>query len=145
MILFVSRVSCVFANTFVSEFASRWSFEFCTCGNMPMIACFPFWQDPFMSLVQGSLFAFPGELLPVSLCVPFADPSSLPFSSLFEFRCGESARESERGRFFPLPFLFGSCSNAHESPNMQSPFGIVFCLPESDLSLIELFLRVTCC
>ena len=62
--------------------------------------------------------------LPVSFGVPFALPSSPSFPSLFEIRCDEPVGEGERGRPFPLPFLFGSCLNAHESPNKQWPFVI---------------------
>ena len=36
-------------------------------------------------------------------------------------RCGEPVGEGERGPF-PLPFLFGSCLNAHASPNEHWPF-----------------------
>ena len=76
----------------------------------------------FVKLVQSSLFAFPDGLLPVNVGVPLTLPSSLPFPSPFEFRCGEAVGKGERGRPFDLPFLFGSCLNAHASPNEQWPF-----------------------
>ena len=47
--------------------------------------------------------------------------SSPPFPSPFEFRCGELVGEGERGRPFPLPFLLGSCQNAHASPDEHWP------------------------
>ena len=59
----------------------------------------------------------------------------LPFPSPFEVRCGEPVGEGERNRPLPLPFFFGSCVKAHESPSehwplviqrVQSPLGVVF-------------------
>ena len=38
------------------------------------------------------------------------------------FGASEPVGESERGRPFPLPFLFGSCLNARTSPNEHRPF-----------------------
>ena len=48
----------------------------------------------------------------------------LPCPSPFEIRCGEPVGEVERGRPFTLYFFFGSCLNAHESPNEHWPFVI---------------------
>ena len=70
------------------------------------------------------LFASPDGLLPVCFGVPFALPSSPPCPSPIEFRCGDHVGEFERGRLFPLPFLFASCLNAHESPNEHWPLVI---------------------
>ena len=67
--------------------------------------------------------------------MPFAHPSSLPFPSHFEFRCSDPVGEGERGRPFPLPFLFGSCLLAHESPHGHWPFVI-----RMQSTLSELFL-----
>ena len=74
--------------------------------------------------VQGCLFAFPDGLLRINVGVPLALPSSLPFPSLSGLRCGEPVGEGERGRPIPLPFLFGSCFDAHASPNENCPFVI---------------------
>ena len=80
-------------------------------------------------------FAFLDGLLPLILGLSLALASSLPFPSPFEFRCGERVGEGERGLPFLLPFLFGSCLNAHASPNehwpsviqrMQSPLSELF-------------------
>ena len=93
------------------------------------------WQLPVFNFVQSSLFAFTDRLLPVNFAVSLAPRSSLPFPSPFECRCGEPVGEGERGRPFPLPFWFGSCLNAHASPNehwpvviqrMQSPSELFF-------------------
>ena len=62
-------------------------------------------------VVQKSLFAFSDGRLPASFCLPL------------HFR-HHSVGESERGRPFPLPFLFGSCLNAHASSNKPWPFVI---------------------
>ena len=59
---------------------------------------------------------------PVIVLVPFAPPPSQHFPSPFECRYGETVGEGERNHTFPLPFLFGSCLNAHESPNEHLPF-----------------------
>ena len=70
-----------------------------------------------LKFLQSSLFALTDKLFPLSDCVPFAPPSSLPFPSPFEFRCGEAVGEGERSH----PFAF-SCSghlNAHACPNEQ--------------------------
>ena len=56
--------------------------------------------------------------------MPLGLSSSPHFPSPFDFPCGEPVGESERGRPFPLRFLFGSCLNAHASPNEHWPFVI---------------------
>ena len=78
-------------------------------------------QLPFLTFIQDGLLAFPNGFLPPYLCVPVAPPSTPPFPSPFEFRCNEPVGEGERGRPFPLPFLFGSCLKAHESPSEHGP------------------------
>ena len=95
-----------------------------------------------MKFLQGSQFLSPDGLLPVSVGVPAALSSSLPWPSPSEFRCCEPVGEGERGRPFPLPFLFGSCLNAHASPNEHAVsslgvvFGIVFASFRSPFPLI---------
>ena len=99
--------------------------------------------------MQGSLFAFPDGLFAVNFCMPLKPPSSLPFPSPFEVRCGEPVREGERNRPLPLPFLFGSCVKAHESPNEHWPLVIQRVQsPLSELSFlhcISLFLSFSLC
>ena len=98
--------------------------------------------------MQSNLFAFP------DVGVRVAPPSSLPFPTPLEFRCAEPVGESERGRFFPLPFLCGSCLNANESPNEHWPFVIqrihsrsccwhLLCLSLSHFLCSELLLQVS--
>ena len=117
--LFISRCSCVFVCTLVSEPSSAWGLGFCTFGNIQIItSCLPL--AIFFRFTQSSLFAF-HDRLQVLVC-PFAFLSSLHFPSPFEFRCGEPVGESERDRPFRLPFLLGSCLNAHASPNGHVPF-----------------------
>ena len=72
--------------------------------------------------------------------VPSALPSSLPFPSPSDFRCGEPVGESERGRPFPVPFLSGSCLNAHASPHEHWPF----CDPTDAISPRSCLCHVIC-
>ena len=51
---------------------------------------FPFWQLSCLNLIHGSLFAFPDGLSQFNFGVPLAVPSSPPFPSPFEFRCGDA-------------------------------------------------------
>ena len=51
--------------------------------------------------------------------MPCAPRSQLPFSSRFEFQCGEPAGEGERSRSFPFACLFGSCLSVIQ--RTQSP------------------------
>ena len=81
-------------------------------------------QVCMQKLVQSSLLAFPDGLLPVSFGVPLALPSSLPFPSPFEFRCGEPVGKVNEVITFLCLFLFGSCLNAHASPNEHWPWVI---------------------
>ena len=97
---------------------------------------FTFGNFPLLKFAQDSLFAFPDGFSPVNVDVPSAFPSSLPFPSPFEFWFGEPVGESEQGRPFPLPFMFGSRLNAHASPKEQWPFVI----QRVQSLLLELFL-----
>ena len=102
--LFISRCSCVFVCTLVSEPSSAWWLGFCTFGNIQIItSCLPL--AIFFRFTQSSLFAF-HDRLQVLVCL-FAFLSSLHFPSPFEFRCGEPVGESERDRPFRLPFCWG--------------------------------------
>ena len=99
------------------------------------------WQLPFLKFAQGTLFAFPDGLLPVKLGVYLALPSSLPFPSPFEFWCVDHVGAGERGRPFPLPCLFGSCSDVYASPTELCP--CVIDRMQSSLSKLYLALSLT--
>ena len=59
------------------------------------------------SFVQSTLFAIPDALSPENFGASSALPSSLPFPSPFELRCGEPVGEGERSG--PFPLLSCSC------------------------------------
>ena len=63
------------------------------------------------------------------------------FQPPFEFRCGEPVGEGERSRPFPLPFLFGSCLNAHASP--YDPWPLLY-PTDAVSSLGSVFLHFIC-